>query len=170
MTAESLARAELTALVAELADARRRLTELAAEIAVTDTDADTPGDRPTMALLGVDLHSYYTIVESTIVRVIVALEGRTPASGLASHAELLREATRPLPGIRPALFAPDRKEGLDELRRFRHFFRHAYALDIQFSKLRRVLDPFEQLHQDIQNDKTNFCDFIQGLINELDGG
>ena len=67
MTARELAESDLQALRAEIEDAGRRLAELATEIAsIHPGDAGDP-PRPTLALIAVDLHSYYTIVESVLV-------------------------------------------------------------------------------------------------------
>jgi len=161
-----LARAELAALLAEVGDARRRLSELAQEIANTDPGSSGQPHRATLALLGVDLHSYYTTIEGLIERIVGALEGRT-LEGPSTHIETIRHATRSLPQIRPAIFDAQRRESLDELRRFRHFFRHAYALSLRHAKLRRVLDLFPALHADLEADLSQFADFVQGLIDEL---
>ena len=169
MTARELAEGDLRSLVVELEDARARLDRLAAEIASLDTGPAAAPNRATLALISVDLHSYYTILESLIERLAVTLEGRLPP-GPATQTELLRSAVRPLPGVRPAILDGSALDALDELRRFRHFFRHAYALDLRFDKLRRVLDPFGALHGTVSADLARFTAFLTKLIEALTRG
>lgn len=166
MTPRELAEGDLRSLVAEIDDARGRLDRLAAEVASLDPGPSAAPERATLALISVDLHSYYTTLESLIERIIMTMEGRLPP-GPATHTELLRCAIRPLPGVRPAILDRSAAEALDELRRFRHFFRHAYALDLRFDKLRRALDPFRTLHGTISTDLTRFSTFLIGLAGEI---
>jgi hypothetical protein len=46
------------------------------------------------------------------------------------HRQLLAAAARPLPGLRPALVPPTAERAWGEVLRFRHFLRHAYAVDL----------------------------------------
>jgi hypothetical protein len=73
-----------------------------------------------------------------------------------------------IPGIRPAIFAEHVREALDELRRFRHFFRHAYALDLRADKLERVLATFLPGHPNIDLDLQAFVRFIEATVTQLD--
>lgn len=168
MTGAELALARIRKLAAEIRDAQRRLEDLAAEIVSLDPGAGHPS-RPVLALIAVDLHSYYTTVEGLLERIIAGLEGDVP-SGANAHAELLRLATLPIEGIRPAIVSPERFDALDELRKFRHFFRHAYALELRHDKLRRALDPFAALHAGFGTDLHALLRFLDGLAAELDAG
>ena len=168
MTARHLAEAELRRLAGEIADARRRLGELAREIASLDPGPQGDLARAPLALIAVDLHSYYTALESLLERILVAIEGKAPI-GTAAHAEILRLATRPIEAVRPPLLDPTRLDALDELRRFRHFFRHAYALDLSHLKLRRALDPFAALHTGVDADLAGLLEFLHRLLDEIAG-
>lgn len=59
---------------------------------------------------------------------------------------LLREAAEPLPGIRPALVEGAALGDWDELRRFRHFFRNAYAAVLEWAPLREHAARVERVH------------------------
>lgn len=166
MSPVELARAEIIALLAELGDARRRLGLLADEVVRIDPGPDATADRGTLAIVAIDLHSYYTTIESLLERIMVALEGAAP-TGPAAHTELLRHAQRALPSLRPAILSSAQREDLDELRRFRHFFRHAYALELRQDKLRRALDPFAGLHRRVDDDLAAFGAFLGSLLDEL---
>ena len=51
--------------------------------------------------------------------------------GARYHADLLRRMKIRIEGMRPNLLSESTYRLLDELRRFRHFFRHAYGVELQ---------------------------------------
>ena len=53
-----------------------------------------------------------------------------PHRRAAYHADLIRRMQLDIRGIRPAVLSVETASRLDELRRFRHLFRHAYATDL----------------------------------------
>lgn len=167
MTGAMLASNDLRLLLAEIATARTLLGQLAAE--VDSVRQRYPGviSREALALIAVDLHSYYTKLESLLERILVSFEGRAPR-GESGHAGLLRVAILAIPGIRPAIFGEQTREALDELRKFRHFFRHAYALDLRSDKLERVLAFFISGHPAIDLDLQGFVTFVETTIAQLE--
>ncbi|MBI2901891.1 MAG: hypothetical protein HYY17_17035 [Planctomycetes bacterium] len=54
--------------------------------------------------------------------------------------ELLVRTAVEVPGKRPALWRKTPFDDLDELRKFRHFFRTRYAIDLDRAKLLAVAD------------------------------
>ena len=78
MTAPELASINLRALIAEVDEARARLQALADELTGIDPGPAASPDRPIKALLAVDLHSYYTLLEALLERLIGTLEGQVP--------------------------------------------------------------------------------------------
>lgn len=76
--------------------------------------------------IGVMLHNGYGALESALERLILAVDGGLP-TGAGYHADLLRRAATPVPGLRPALIGPATEALLQRLRAFRHVFRHAYG-------------------------------------------
>ena len=73
-----------------------------------------------------------------------------------------------IPGVRPAIFSERTREALDELRRFRPFFRQANALDLRADKLARVLDPFITGHSMIDGELQTFATFIERTVDQLE--
>jgi len=61
------------------------------------------------------------------------LDGELPQGGDWHHTLLVR-ATRPGPGRPPAIRAETRTR-LEDLLRFRHFLRHAYAVELDWGKM-----------------------------------
>jgi hypothetical protein len=167
MTGATLASTDLRLLLAEIATARTLLAQLAAEVEEVRKNHPAVVPREALALIAIDLHSYYTKLESLLERILVSFEGRTPR-GEAAHAGLLRVAALAIPGVRPAIFGESVREALDELRKFRHFFRHAYALDLRSDKLERVLDLFMPGHPAIDTELQSFVTFIEATVAQLE--
>src|SRR5262245_50279316 len=120
MTGATLAGSDLRLLLAEISTARALLAQLAAE--VDSVRQRYPGivSREALALLAIDLHSYYTELESLLERILVSFEGQSPR-GEAAHSGVLCVAGLAIPGVRPAIFGENVREALDELRKFHHF-------------------------------------------------
>ena len=167
MTGATVASSDLRLLLAEIATTRTLLAQLAAE--VDSVRQRYPGiiSREALALIAIDLHSYFTKLESLLERILVSFEGQAPR-GESGHAGLLRVAALAIPGIRPAVFGENVREALDELRKFRHFFRHAYALDLKAEKLERLLSVFLPGHPLIDLDLQAFVTFIETTIAQLE--
>jgi hypothetical protein len=167
MTGAMVASGALRLLLAEVATARVLLDQLAAEVESVRLRHAAEIPREALALMAIDLHSYYTKLESLLERILVSFEGQAP-KGESGHAGLLRVAGLTIPGVRPAIFAESSREVLDELRKFRHFFRHAYALDLRADKLERVLALFAPGHPAIDLDLRNFVAFIEATVEQLE--
>lgn len=62
--------------------------------------------------------------------------------------------TQPVIGVPPAPLSQENYQLLNGLRGFRHFFRHAYGLPIEYAQLLANLDKAHrlrsQLHQDVK--------------------
>lgn len=101
---------------------------------------------PESAFVALALDHAYQALEQILIAVERAL--RLPErSGERWHRALLADATRSLPGIRPALIAPESELEWEYLLGFRHFLRHAYAADLDperlagnATRLRRAVD------------------------------
>jgi len=63
------------------------------------------------------------------------------------HAELLKRMSFTIKGVRPAFLSKDSFVLLDNLRSFRHFFRHAYSYDLDERKVRIVLEDATKLRE-----------------------
>jgi hypothetical protein len=167
MTGAMLASGDLRLLLAEITTARTLLGQLAAEVESVRQRHPAAVPREALALIAVDLHSYYTKLEGLLERILISFEGQAPP-GESGHAGLLRVAGLAIPGVRPAIFSERTREDLDELRKFRHFFRHAYALDLRADKLARVLDPFMAGHSMIDGELETFATFIERTVDQLE--
>ena len=78
--------------------------------------------------MGYQLHNLYGAFEQLFEETARFFENRVDEGSY--QADLLRRMQLEIPGIRPALLSAKTGSGLDELRRFRHLFRHAYTADL----------------------------------------
>jgi hypothetical protein len=90
---------------------------------------DVSADRPWLTVCAVALHAWYTALETGLERVARALDRHVPA-GPRSQLELVQQLAVEVPGVRPAVLAPEVLADLRELLKFRHFFRHAYNAEL----------------------------------------
>jgi hypothetical protein len=84
--------------------------------------------------VAVEVHRYYTAFEVIAERVAKALDGVMP-SGPRWHEELLSQIRRDIAGVRPALIDAETHVELTRLLSFRHFFRHAYSVELDWTRL-----------------------------------
>ena len=88
--------------------------------------------------LAFQLHNLYCAIEDIFLLIADAFENQIGDGG-GWHIELLSRMRRDIPGVRPSVIEDADVRALDELRSFRHVFRHAYALEIDPEKLAIVL-------------------------------
>jgi hypothetical protein len=167
MTGARLASADLRLLLAEIATSRDLLERIAEEIEDVRQRHPVSIAREPLALLALDLHAYYTKLEALVERILLSFEGHFPRDE-AEHAGLVRLAYLAIPGIRPAIFSEPVRDALDELRHFRDFFRHGYALELRADKLERALIPFLSAHPLIDADLVAFVQFVEMMVAELE--
>ena len=86
------------------------------------------------ARAAVALHHAYGVIDSIMVRAARFLEGDVP-EGPDWQQGLLQSMGLAIDGVRPAIFSADTIAVLRHLLGFRHFFRHAYAVDLDAARL-----------------------------------
>ncbi len=112
-----------------------------------------------MESLAYQLHNLYCAFED-LTR-IVADEFENRISERADwHIRLLKRMTEHIPTIRPALFSQGSFPLLDELRAFRHWFRHAYSYEVEPAKLKIVLRKATELRQKYKTDVQQFLQLL----------
>lgn len=123
------------------------------------TDDASPGD---LAQAAIFLHHAYCAIESLLVRLFFWFEGDKP-HGPDWHQNLLHTAALEIPAIRPALISIDSRNKLHRILGFRHFFRHAYAVNLEAGQLADLQTVAISLHPLLQND----CNKIDRLLEKL---
>lgn len=95
------------------------------------------------AFVALALDHGYQAFESLLLRLERGL-GLPARSGDAWHRALLADAARPIEGLRPAVIPAQAEADWARLLAFRHFLRHAYAVELDAEKLEETMRHFEQ--------------------------
>ncbi len=104
--------------------------------------------------LGYQLHNLYGAFEQVFEVVARFFENRVTAAGY--HAGLIKRMQLDIPGVRPALLSESTAAELDDLRRFRHLFRHAYSADPDPDKVARLAGGTASLRRALARDIEQF--------------
>ena len=102
------------------------------------------------------IHNLYSAFEQLFETVVHFFENRLEEERY--HIDLLRRMRLEIEGIRPALVSDGAFDLLDELRRFRHFFRHAYTAELNPDKLDDLLGNVRRLREIHRQDVKKFID------------
>jgi len=92
---------------------------------------------------------YYTAVESVVVRILRTLDGEIPSGG-TWHLELLRAASVPIAGGRPAVLTAETSRELRELLKFRHLARHGYDDDPDLARMEEHAGRIARAHEGLK--------------------
>lgn len=153
-------------LAAMVRGERERLARVAAECEQAKADyAESVPPLRELRGVGAILHDFYTGVERILERVAAELEGGLPA-GPGWHRDLLQAASIDLPGIRPRVLAPSTVASLDEFLRFRHLFRNLYGFELEWGRLRPLLERVAGAWPSVQTDLDVFLAFLDSLASD----
>src|SRR5581483_7118488 len=95
---------------------------------------DVSAQKPLLVFAAASLHGWYTAVESMFERVAREFDHRIP-KGERRHRDLLEQMTLEIPGVRRPVIEKALERELSELLKFRHFFRHAYNVELDAGKV-----------------------------------
>jgi hypothetical protein len=134
---------------------------------VRDAMASAPG-KLELAFIAVELSRYYGAVEHVLEAVERTLADLPPKSD-RWHRELLDAAARPRSDVRPEVLRPDTARGLHEILGFRHFLRHAYAVDLRWEgHLERHTANLSTLHAAVARDLRTFAAYLRAAAKKID--
>ncbi len=77
------------------------------------------------------------------------------------HTNLLFRMRMDISGMRPALLSEHTYKLLDEMRRFRHFFRHAYGVELNKDLVIRIAQIAIQLKEPFRHDMERFLEQLK---------
>ncbi|MEW6606089.1 MAG: hypothetical protein AB1414_01375 [bacterium] len=95
-------------------------------------DKDNIKDKDNAAL-GYYLHNLYNAVESILKRLSIFFENSI--QGDTWHTDLLKRMALEIPEVRPTVISNKTYVMLNELRKFRHIFCHAYDYELRFKRM-----------------------------------
>lgn len=140
-------------IASDLSTFRARISELAALPPLS-----TAG-RPTLAEAAVGLHHAYGAIEAALAPIARAVDDGLP-EGPEWHQSLLHVMALPIESVRPAVLSRPSLERLQRLLAFRHFFRHAYAVDLDGQRLEALRERAVGLLPVIDDDFARFDGFL----------
>lgn len=154
------------ALLAEIRDDLAALDHLVGRIAEIRPRVATltPPDPVQVMAAAAYLHHAYTAIEAIHERIVVRIDGVRP-SGDRSHTELLTLVALDVPGVRPAVIEANTRAQLSRLLRFRHFFRHAYRIDLLWEEIAPLLGDSAATFAAYRHDLDTFCDHLEKTSN-----
>ncbi|MGK7901541.1 MAG: hypothetical protein AB4352_09025 [Hormoscilla sp.] len=115
----------------------------------------TPDEPAIMESVAYQIHNLYNAVEDLLKIVAAHFENQITDTALGRSA-LLQRMTQYIPGIRPRLLSESSYLNMNNMRGFRHFFRHAYGVNIDYDKLAINLDKARILRPSLAQDVENF--------------
>jgi uncharacterized protein YutE (UPF0331/DUF86 family) len=113
-------------------------------------------------LLGYLLHNLYCAVEDLFIEIPRTFENQLGDPSVY-HRELLKKMSIEVPGVRPGVISSENLVLLDELRGFRHVFRHAYGFELDPAKVSAVKDRVVRGWPRIDKDLAAFERFLKSL-------
>ena len=119
-------------------------------------------DKDTAIVVGYHLHNLYNAFENIFQNIASVFENSVEDMG-RWHAQLLERMQLDVMPLRPAVIDKNAYDALDELRRFRHVFRHAYMIQLDEARLRLVLDKAIRLKAIYIHQLEEFSNFLQSL-------
>ncbi|GIW71996.1 MAG: hypothetical protein KatS3mg102_1538 [Planctomycetota bacterium] len=158
------ARPELALLDVRIGEDLARVEREVAEVArrIERCQAADP-DQDALWLLAKGLHGFYTGLEAILEKVHEVFFGEAPR-GPDSHTRLLQDAARDVPRVRPPVLRPQTAEKLYDYLRFRHFFRHAYGVSLDWDRMRGKVLGLAVLHEAVREDLARFRRFLQAAV------
>jgi len=153
MDAETLIlfRSEVNAQLRQLETVFDRIEQRAAATSETEVES-----------LAYQLHNLYCAFEDLFELVAERFENHLEHDA-KYHTALLQRMAMPIEGVRPALLEENTLRLLDNLRGFRHVFRHAYSYTLDKRKVELVLEDTRSLRHVYRDQITSF-------LNTLDAG
>jgi hypothetical protein len=132
-------------------------SELERHPLAADTDDDT------LIVIAYHLHNLYNVFENIFQNIAAVFENSVDDVG-RWHAQLLERMRLDVTPLRPAIIDDVTYDALDELRRFRHLFRHAYSVQLDPLRLQLVMRKALALKAAYAAQFEQFIDFLQSLV------
>lgn len=101
------------------------------------------------------IHNLYCATED-LLKIVASCFENNISNTSQWHSLLLQRMTMEIPNIRPAFLSANTYAILNNLRGFRHFFRHAYSATIEYEQLKINLDKALKLKGNLDTDIDQF--------------
>jgi uncharacterized protein YutE (UPF0331/DUF86 family) len=122
-------------------------------------------DKKDTVYIGFLLHNLYCALEDLMEDIAKTFENTLDDTS-KYHRELLKKMILNVKGIRPQLWSNDSFRLLDELRCFRHVFRHAYGYELDSKRVFEIQDKVIKNWQKVKKDIEKFQKFLEKNLEE----
>ncbi len=123
------------------------------------------GDDGYLDGVALNLHSFYTGVESIFEDIARNLDGEIP-KGSDWHKQLLLQMSAEIPEIRPKVIQRKSRHCLEEYRGFRHVVRNVYTFNLRASRIGELADELRACFESVFSDLDEFGRFLMSLNRE----
>lgn len=120
-------------------------------------------DDDTLIVIGYHLHNLYNAFENIFQNIAAVFENSVDPVA-QWHTQLLERMRLDVMPLRPAVIDDEAYDALDELRRFRHVFRHAYVAKLDQARLQLALNKALTLKKVYVRQLERFISFLQDLV------
>lgn len=150
--------ADLLVLAAELESHLARVEREAKSI--EELQSAALPDRRTLWAIAGHLQALYMGCETVLSRALEKFEG-LPSAGPDSQVRILQAAALDVPELRPSVVRQETAQALHPYRAFRHFFRHAYGVELAWDKMSRKVRDASSTFAQFAEDIRAFCAFLR---------
>jgi len=112
--------------------------------------------------VGYYLHNLYCAFENIFKNISQTFENQI-IDTTQWHAELLKLMKLEIRDIRPNIISQESYNYLDELRRFRHLFRAAYGIELDWERMELVVKKTLQLKEIYRKEISRFLQFLNDM-------
>ncbi|BAF60766.1 hypothetical protein PTH_2585 [Pelotomaculum thermopropionicum SI] len=149
-------------LISEVESANRRQAQLYSKLDRSWERYQQNGDYSCLVETAFYLNQLYSGYERIFWDVAGVFENTLDS--IHWHKSLLERMRLSIEGLRPALVGEETFRCLNELRAFRHFFRHAYDTDLEPEKVALVMKKALRLKDLWAGDCQAFINFLRKLL------
>lgn len=153
-----MTREAIALLLGYLQNQRTVIENILAQIQSLDTSSEER-----TVTLGYYLHNLYSAVEDLFEEVASTFENRLEDTK-AYHRELLQRMSIEVPTVRPRLLSAHSLALLDELRAFRHVFRHSYSYSLDPDRVARLQHKTLADWDTVEQDISRFEEFLKAQL------
>jgi hypothetical protein len=150
------------ALAAEIEGELTELEALGREIDRLQRRMGAGPDPLDVRAAGSILHDLYSGLERIFERIAAELDGGPP-TGADRHVTLLRRMALPVDPVRPSVVSAGTAARLDDYLRFRHVFRNVYGRQLQWSRMRPLLDDAPTVLAEVAGELRGFTGWLRRL-------
>jgi uncharacterized protein YutE (UPF0331/DUF86 family) len=124
--------------------------------------ADSEPDKFNCSAAGYLLHNFYNGAEN-IFKSIASVFGNKVEKE-EWHSSLLKRMLLEIDAVRPEVITEDLYKKLLDYKNFRHFFRHAYLFELDWNKMKGLVDNFEKNLDQFEMEINEFIKKIENPV------